>query len=97
MTAEPDNGELPLHGIRVVDLSWIIAGPTATRFLAAMGAEVIKVGSARRPDPSTRGPAFQAYNQSKLYGALNISTPEGLELIKGLIALDLFIENRRRY
>ena len=94
MTAEPDNGELPLHGIRVVDLSWIIAGPTATRFLAAMGAEVIKVGSARRPDPSTRGPAFQAYNQSKLYGALNISTPEGLELIKGLIAIsDVLIEN----
>ena len=86
--------ELPLHGIRVVDLSWIIAGPTATRYLASMGAEVIKVGSARRPDPSTRGPAFQAYNQSKLYGALNISTPTGLELVKQLISIsDVVIEN----
>ncbi len=86
--------ELPLHGIRVVDLSWIIAGPTATRFLAAMGAEVIKVGSARRPDPSTRGPAFQTYNQSKSYCALNISTPEGLELVKQLLAVsDVVIEN----
>ena len=86
--------ELPLHGIRVLDLSWIIAGPTATRFLASMGAEVIKVGSARRPDPSTRGPAFQAYNQSKLYASLNISTPEGLALVKQLIAVsDVVIEN----
>ncbi len=86
--------ELPLHGIRVLDLSWIIAGPTATRFLASMGAEVIKIGSARRPDPSTRGPAFQAYNQSKLYASLNISTPDGLALIKQLIAVsDVVIEN----
>ena len=86
--------ELPLHGIRVLDLSWIIAGPTATRFLASMGAEVSKVGRARRPDPSTRGPAFQAYNQSKLYASLNISTPEGLALVKQLIAVsDVVIEN----
>ena len=86
--------DLPLDGVRVVDLSWIIAGPTATRFMAAMGAEVIKVGSGRRPDPSTRGAAFQAYNQSKLYCALNISSPEGLELVKQLIAVsDVVIEN----
>ena len=36
--------ELPLAGVRVVDLSWIIAGPTATRFMAAMGAEVMHGG-----------------------------------------------------
>ena len=86
--------ELPLDGIRVVDLSWIIAGPTATRFMAAMGAEVIKVGSARRPDPSARGPAFQVYNQSKSYCALNISTAKGVELVKQLLAVsDVVIEN----
>ena len=85
---------LPLHGVRVVDLSWIIAGPTAARFLAMMGAEVIKVGSARRPDPSTRGAPFQAYNQSKRSCALNIATPAGLNLAKQLIALsDVVIEN----
>ncbi len=85
---------LPLSGVRVLDLSWIIAGPTATRFLAMMGAEVIKVGSARRPDPSTRGAPFQAYNQSKLYAALNISTQEGLEIALRLAALcDVVVEN----
>ena len=85
---------LPLHGVRVVDLSWIIAGPTAARFLAMMGAEVIKVGSARRPDPSTRGAPFQAYNQSKRSCALNIATPAGLGLAKQLIARsDVVIEN----
>ena len=86
--------DLPLKGVRVLDLSWIIAGPTATRFLAMMGAEVIKVGSARRPDPSTRGAPFQAYNQSKLYAALNISRPEGLELAMRLVSVsDIVIEN----
>ena len=86
--------ELPLHGIRVLDFTWIIAGPTSTRFLASMGAEVVKVGSARRPDPSTRGPAFQAYNQSKLYASLNITKPEGLDLSKRLITIsDVVIEN----
>ena len=88
------SNDLPLAGVRVIDLSWIIAGPTATRFLAMMGAEVIKLGSARRPDPSTRSAPFQAYNQSKLYAALNISTPEGLALAKQLIAIsDVVIEN----
>lgn len=89
----PQNS-LPLQGVRVLDLSWIIAGPTATRFLALMGAEVIKLGSARRPDPSTRGAPFQAYNQSKLYASLNISRPEGLELAMRLVSVsDIVIEN----
>jgi len=86
--------DLPLIGVRVIDLSWIIAGPTATRFLAMMGAEVIKVSSARRPDPSSRGAPFQAYNQAKLSAALNLAKPEGLALAKQLIALsDVVIEN----
>jgi benzylsuccinate CoA-transferase BbsF subunit len=85
---------LPLAGVRVIDCSWIIAGPTATRFLAMMGAEVIKIGSVRRPDPSSRGAPFQAYNQSKLYAALNIAKPEGLALAKRLIAIsDVVGEN----
>ena len=91
---DPAPNRLPLHGVRVIDLSWIIAGPTAARFLAMMGAEVIKVGSARRPDPSTRGAPFQAYNQSKWSCSLNITQPEGLRLAKRLIAIsEVVIEN----
>jgi benzylsuccinate CoA-transferase BbsF subunit len=85
---------LPLEGVRVLDMSWIIAGPTAARHLAIMGAEVIKVGSSRRPDPSTRGAAFQVYNNSKMYAAVNISKPEGLEMARSLAAVsDIVIEN----
>ena len=83
-----------LHGVRVADFSWIIAGPTATRHLALLGAEVIKVGSARRPDPSTRGSAFHVYNQSKKYTALNLSQQRGKELALDLVAqCDVVVEN----
>ena len=85
---------LPLSGVRVADFSWIIAGPTATRHLALMGAEVIKVGSARRPDPSTNGSAFHVYNQSKRYAAMNLSQARGKELAAELVALcDVVVEN----
>ena len=84
----------PLSGVRVADFSWIIAGPTATRHLALMGAEVIKVGSARRPDPSTRGSAFHVYNQSKKYAAMNLSQQRGKELALDLVGLcDVVVEN----
>ena len=86
--------DLPLNGIRIVDFSWIIAGPTATRHLAIMGAEVIKVGSSRRPDPSLAGPPFEVYNQSKKYCQLNLSKPESIEIASHLVSTaDVVIEN----
>ena len=85
---------LPLHGVRILDLSWIIAGPTATRHMAIMGAEVIKVGSSKRPDPSYSGPAFHSYNQSKQYVSVNLASAEGIEIVKDLVTVsDVVIEN----
>ena len=51
---------MPLSGVRVLDFSWVIAGPTTTRYLAAMGAEVIKVEALGNGDPGRIGTAYGA-------------------------------------
>ena len=54
---------LPLVGVRLLDRSWIIAVPLATRLLADFGADVIKIESARRMD-------VVRANRISLYGVL---------------------------
>ena len=100
----------PLSGIRVLDLSRVLAGPWCTQMLADLGAEVIKI---ERPDcgDDTRqwGPPWlqdddgkdtseAAYylstNRGKHSLTLDISTPEGRDIILELAAVsDVFIEN----
>ena len=85
--ALPDR--LPLEGMTVLDLGWVISAPLAARYLSVMGAEVIKVGSQRRSEFAAR-----TYNQSKLSCTINISTPDGADLLKRLVALsDVVVEN----
>jgi crotonobetainyl-CoA:carnitine CoA-transferase CaiB-like acyl-CoA transferase len=98
----------PLSGIRVVDLSWGMAGPLTTCLLAAAGAEVIKVESVQRPDmtrshddPVTgkryglnESPLFNDLSRGKLGATFNLKHPRGLELIKALIKIsDVLVEN----
>lgn len=51
----PLGGELPLEGLRVVDLSWVMSGPMAAQFLTDMGADVVKVESRTHLDASRQG------------------------------------------
>ena len=90
---------LPLEGIRILDLTWWIAGPLATMQMAMMGAEVIRLESRARPDSMrlttpfaenepgvNRSGRWNSHNFSKHSAALNLSKPEGAELAKRLVA-----------
>ena len=99
----------PLKGIRVVDFTWVRAGPWAARWLATLGAEVIKVEWPENldilrlnrftvppgvePGPNSTG-QFADTNANKLGISVNVRTPKGLELVQRLISIsDIVIEN----
>ncbi len=90
--AAPPEG--PLGGVRVLDFSWVIAGPTCTRYLAAMGAEVLKVESAGRPDPGRASELHAVLGQGKRGIALNLRAPEAVAIARRLVAQsDVVVEN----
>lgn len=96
---------LPLRGVRVLDLSRIIAGPNCTMQLADMGAEVIKIempGSgddSRRmkpPEAGGEGHFYLAFNRNKKSVAVDMKSAQGLDLIHRLAAVsDVLVENFR--
>ena len=99
----------PLHGVRVIELARILAGPWAGQLLADLGADVIKVESPDGGDDTRKwGPPFvtgkdgenlsaayyHACNRGKRSVAIDFSTPEGAETVRRLIATaDVLIEN----
>jgi len=86
-------GPMPLSGIRVLDFSWVIAGPTTTRYLAAMGAEVIKV-EAPSGDPGRASELHAVLGQAKKSIVLDLKKPEAVEVARALAAKsDILIEN----
>lgn len=92
--ASPASGDLPLAGVRVLDFSWVIAGPTATRHLAALGAEVIKVEAPGRGDPGRGSELHTVLGQAKQAIVLDLKRPEAVEIAKALAAKsDIVIEN----
>ncbi|HXZ07105.1 MAG TPA: CoA transferase [Paraburkholderia sp.] len=99
---------LPLHGIRVLDLSNVLAGPFCGYQLSLMGAEVVKIevpgqgDLARRlgadPKASARrmGASFVAVNAGKQSVTLNLKDPRGREILLQMVRdADVLIENFR--
>ncbi len=106
--ADGANGAGPLAGVRILDLSWVWAGPQCTWMLASLGAEVIKVENSRRidltrrthtfaremePNPNRNG-FFNQINQGKESIAVNLGHPEGKALVRRLAReCDVVISN----
>lgn len=100
----PQNTELALQGIRVVDFTHFIAGPYATMILADMGAEVIKIEAPGKGDDFRQYPPIEPAlgggipfvwtNRNKRSIALDLKSPEGVALARELIAkADVVVEN----
>jgi crotonobetainyl-CoA:carnitine CoA-transferase CaiB-like acyl-CoA transferase len=97
---------LPLEGVKVLDLSRVLAGPYATMVLADLGADVVKVEHPEHGDDTRQwGPPFagdeSAYflsvNRNKRSIGVDLKDAEGLERVKELAAdADVVIENMRR-
>jgi crotonobetainyl-CoA:carnitine CoA-transferase CaiB-like acyl-CoA transferase len=92
----------PLKGIRVLDISRVLAGPSCTQTLGTLGAEVIKIepigtGDEMRQWPPMRadtGTPFLAYNRNKKSLALDLKSPAALALVHRLAAIsDVFVES----
>lgn len=107
-TAVSSGDPLPFRGLRVLDLTTFWAGPSCTHYLALLGADVIHVESAGRPDgtrliagvPATedqwweRSPIFSGLNTCKRGLTVDFRTPRGQELLKKLVATcDVVVEN----
>ncbi len=106
--ATPDDPQ-PLKGLRIIDLTMGWAGPTATRQMGDLGADVIKVESCQYPDwfrgTDPRGPYhpertyektywFQMMNRNKRGITLDLTSEAGLDLLKRLLkTADAVIDN----
>ena len=101
------SGEGPLSGIRVLDFSWVWAAPFSTMQLAYMGAEVIRIESAKRlcvartlppfadrqPGPNRAG-LFNQWNQGKRSIQLNLAKPQAADIVYELVRhCDVVVEN----
>jgi len=98
---------LPLDGVKVLELTRVIVGPGVARFLGTGGATVVHVESQKRLDFNrtsfpfkdnisgiNRAGYFQRYNPDKLGMGLDLSKPQGLAIMKKLVAwADIFIES----
>ena len=94
----------PLKGVRVLDMTWALAGPYGTMVLCDLGAEVIKVESPDGGDPSRKSlpfiegvsSYFLSVNRGKKSVAVNLRHPQGKEIVLALAnQSDVLVENFR--
>jgi benzylsuccinate CoA-transferase BbsF subunit len=87
-------GDQPLSGVRVVEFTWVIAGPLTSKYLAMLGAEVIRIESEKRPEFRDRGSGFALLNNNKKSCALDLSQPRAREIAREIVKRsDVVIEN----
>jgi crotonobetainyl-CoA:carnitine CoA-transferase CaiB-like acyl-CoA transferase len=97
---DAQQGSLPLSGVRVVEFTHMVMGPTCGMILADLGAEVIKIeppgGDKTRKLPGLGIGFFRSFNRNKMSVVLDINTPEGLGNAVELIGqCDVLLENFR--
>src|SRR5258708_4868429 len=97
-TAPQSKQPLPLAGVRVLELSHIVAGPTAGILMADLGADVIKIEDPDAGDASRSqfndGATFFTFNRNKKYLALNLREPRGKTIFEQLVKRsDVVLDN----
>src|SRR5690349_208144 len=98
----------PFEGVRVLDLTHVLAGPFCTYLLALLGADTIKIEAPGEPDEvrgrgvdpalndALMGTNYLTQNANKRAITLNLKTQTGLEILRRLAAgADIFVENYR--
>ena len=89
------HGRRALEGVRILDFTWVVAGPVATRILADQGAEIIKIERRDTLDLGTRRGGFSGnLHRGKQSTVVNMADPRGIDLAKRLAAVsDVVIDN----
>ena len=88
-------GRRALEGVRILDFTWVVAGPVAVRILADQGAEVIKIERRDTLDLGTRRGGFSGnLHRGKESTVVNMADPRGIEIAQKLAAVsDVVIDN----
>ncbi len=105
MTGDKGESKGPLHGIRVIDLSMMLAGPSGSMLMGDLGAEIIKVEPLEGDETRVSPPYSYAENMSAYYWSINrnkksvvinLKSPEGRQVLYDLVAKsDVVYDNYR--
>ena len=104
MVKSAEGKEMALHGLKVIELGQLIAGPFAAKLLGEFGAEIIKIEPPEVGDPLRKWRKLEngtslwwhVQSRNKKSVTLDLKAPEGQEILRKLLAdADILIENFR--